>query len=173
MTNLIAIAPRVQSAAAADNHGVTPAVAAAVINELIDRLYDGRAIVAAVTYLADHGELAGCTALMPEDEAAVTDAYVNALPAVDYDSDEWDDDGQLEPHPEYRGDIFEPTPDEWAAYHQFSQEIEAKRLGMLLPISGGAPDDDERADALAYERFLDELAADREAEDRMTGNPWF
>lgn len=139
--------------------------------------HDAEAIVARVE---DAGELASAVAaglLAAEDEGAATDVYVEALPPVSFDSAAWGEDDEDRPTAEEPP--YDPTPDDLADYMEWSAAVEARQLGMLLPaISGGAPEPDEdlaaeRDEALAYDRFLDELAEERAAEDHVTGNPWF
>lgn len=96
-----------------------------------------------------------------------------------------DDDRTIPPDavvvpPELEPDDFEPTEADWEELRRWELDSEARRLGLTVaPIRGGSPAAeptgptvDDVAEALEHCRWLDELAAIREAEDRAPLYGW-
>jgi hypothetical protein len=57
---------------------------------LIDNNYSAVAAFAVCNHVLAEGCLAGCSIILPADEATLEAAYVGALPAVPFNSPEWD-----------------------------------------------------------------------------------
>jgi hypothetical protein len=101
-------------------------------------------------HVAVHGTLAG-SAIEPGDEAAAEAAFVDALPAVEPDSDCWDRDQCVTICCDLLRNGTHPFPygpaigdDDRTAPSDFDRAWdEAMDLDDVPAISGGAPDDDE------------------------------
>lgn len=89
------------------------------------------------------------------------------------DQAEEEDTGEFPPPfpmgPDPEPEPFEPSPEDWADYHAWTVEIEARRLG-ILPIAGGAPEPagptaEDVAEARAYCAAIDAIEQARRVED--------
>jgi hypothetical protein len=160
---------------------------AALVALLMERNYSGRMVGKVYDFAAVHGTLAG-SMIEPEDEAAAEAAFVDALPAIDFDSPVWGSDEGLDvdagspplpdPMPEYRSpeewEATEPgpiePPDDWkgSAAAGWASLAEAG----IAPIAGGAPDfQPSEADLEDYGRWSAALDARRDMIEWYGRNP--
>jgi hypothetical protein len=94
---------------------------------------------AILAHTAAEGTPTGCAYLDVEDEAAATEAFVEALPAVAFDSAEWGDDGPDDADRSIpAGAVLVPPELEPLDDHPGESYEEA--APVLPPIAGGAPE---------------------------------
>jgi hypothetical protein len=153
------------------NDQLRPALAA-MTDVLIDRIYSGESITRILAHAEAEGTLAGCNWLMPEDEAEAEAAFVDALPAIDYDSPSWGAEIDYEAAARAWGwDTVETdAPDADPAIGFPGLASLALRRAGIAPVAGGSPDYEPTAEDLAdYGRWSEELEARRHTHDYLDG----
>jgi len=166
---------------------VHPAALGALQSWLRDNHYSVHAIDAVIAHAAEEGTPTGSPYLDPEDEAAATEAFVAAMPAVSGCSNDWDDpsiyldvDTLLEAGrpriptdalvpPELDPEPYAPTEEEELFAAAFAA---ADAEPGLPPIVGGAPfvpGDLDWAEYRAWCDRLDRLEAEGPARDTPGG----
>src|SRR6185312_6133526 len=128
----------------------------ALVALLMGRNYSGHAIGRVYDHVAVHGTLEG-SMVEPEDMADAESAFVDALPAIDFDSPVWggdfdaaleaDDDAMPLPElPDVRDPGDWPSEAQLIAAEAPDGAIVARKMidaGVLpMPVSGGSPDDE-------------------------------
>lgn len=76
---------------------------------------------------AEEGTPSGCVYLEGEDEAAASECFVAALPAVPYDSPQWGEADLIEAVPPVAGGgPFEPSAEDWDDYRRHCEEMDRR-----------------------------------------------
>ena len=134
---------------------------AALVGFLLDKDYSAHAVDRILGHVGATGCLATAEYLDREDEEAATEAFVEALAAIPYDAEAWDEpDAYIDAEsileaidrrriprgavlipPELESE-YEPTAEDLAEYGHWLEGLDREQVAaMAAPISGGAPDD--------------------------------